>query len=261
MPVIDMHAHAFPEKIMEKAVINLEEFYGLEIPNRGDLEGLLTAADEAGVEKIALHIAATKPSQVRQANDWIAAAVATYPDRLIGFGTVHPYYEDYKAELERMATLGLRGVKFHPELQNYVLDEERAMALYEAIGDRFIIMFHMGDERSHRSAPARLARVLETFPHLRVIAAHLGGYESWEEARKYLYGKNLYLDTSSALWCMKPEEAAELIRAHGVDKVFFGSDYPVATPGEELERLHALPLTEEEKEKILYTNALRLLRE
>lgn len=254
--IIDIHTHAFPDKIAEKAVIQLENFYHIEIPNHGDMESLLTSADVVGVEKIALHVAATKPSQVEVSNSWVGGVIS---GRIIGFGSLHPDYSDFAAELDRMVDLGLKGIKFHAELQGFALDDPRMWPIYEAIGERLIVMFHVGDTKSTLSAPAKVAKVLDAFPKLRVIAAHLGGYESWPEAEEYLYGRDLYIDTSSALWCMSPEEAARIIYAHGVDKVLFGSDYPVSTPKDELARLNQLPLKEEEKRKILWDNAARLL--
>ena len=77
--------------------------------------------------------------------------------------------------------------------------------------------------------------------------------------RQYCW-KNLYLDTSSSLWRIDPKEATELIKDHGVDRIVFGSDYPVVPHGEELDRFLALFLTEDEREKILWENGARILK-
>ncbi|MHB8170781.1 MAG: amidohydrolase family protein [Thermincolia bacterium] len=254
--IIDFHAHAFPTKIAEKAVEQLEIFYGIKISNQGELEPLLSSADKAGVSKICLHAAATKPSQVRPTNDWMAGVCS---ERILGFGTIHPDYEDWLAELDRMKELGLTGIKFHADLQGFELDDPQMWPIYEAIDDRFLVMFHVGDKISTLASPERLAKVLDNFPKLKAVAAHLGGYSNWAEARELLYGRNLYVDTSSALWCMEPKEARRLIYAHGVDRVLFGTDYPIATAAEELERLEALDLTGEEMDLILWSNGARLL--
>jgi len=256
-PIIDFHAHAFPAKIAEKAAAQLASFYRLEIPHQGLLEPLLASAGEAGVSKICLHAAATKPSQVQPTNDWMAGVCS---DMIVGFGTIHPDYEDWLAELDRMEALGLAGIKFHADFQGFELDDPRMWPIYEAIDDRFLVMFHVGDQKSTLASPTRLARVLDNFPRLKAIAAHLGGYASWEEAREILLGRELYIDTSSALWCMEPQKARELIYAHGVDRVLFGTDYPIATAAEELNRLEALGLTGEEMDNILWQNAARLLK-
>ena len=61
-------------------------------------------------------------------------------------------------------------------------------------------------------------------------------------------------DTSSSLYAVEPEEAASIIRHYGVDRVFFGTDYPMWKPEEEVARFMALPLTDEERERILHLN-------
>ena len=56
-----------------------------------------------------------------------------------------------------------------------------------------------------------------------------------------------------------PEKMVEMIQTHGADKVLFGTDYPAVHLGEEAEKFLSLALTDEEKEKIMYKNAERLL--
>ena len=87
----------------------------------------------------------------------------------------------------------------------------------------------------------------------------LGGYERWEEARETLIGLPIWLDTSSALWAMSPEDAVDLIRAHGVDRVVFGTDYPVNNHARELLLFNRLDLTPLERQAILHDNGARLL--
>lgn len=254
--IIDFHAHAFADKIADKAVEQLASYYELEINNRGYLKDLLASADEAGISKIVLLAAATNAAQVQLTNDWMASAVT---DRIIGFGSLHPDYKEFEAELERMKGLGLRGIKFHADFQAFDIDDPRMWPIYEAIGDRFLVMFHVGDKKSVFSHPARLARVLDAFPRLRAVAAHLGGWSQWQEAQEFIIGKNVYVDTSSTSWCCDPETAVKMIRNHGVDRVLFGTDYPILTHQEEVDLLLKLPLTDTEKEKILGLNAKELL--
>jgi hypothetical protein len=117
----------------------------------------------------------------------------------------------------------------------------------------------MGDQNQDSSSPLRLKHILERFPKLVVIAAHLGGYQMWDESLKYLVGGNLYMDTSSSLAFLKPEKAVEIIRKHGIEKILFGTDFPMWGHLEELNRFMALDLTESEKRVILYDNAAKLL--
>ena len=94
-----------------------------------------------------------------------------------------------------------------------------------------------------------------------MICAHLGGWTVWEKAAHELPGADIYVDTSSALFALTPERAAEIIRAFGVDRALYGTDYPMWSPVSEMQRFNALPLTDEEREKILWTNHLKLFPE
>lgn len=254
--IIDFHNHAFPEKIERKAVKHLEKHYSIHIPRIGSIQNLVASANSAGISYLVLHASATHKSQVTSANDWIASLSK---GNIIGFGTLHPDYKDCLGELERIKELGLRGLKLHPDFQGFNADDPDMYYIYEALEPGFPMLIHVGDKNLDFSSPCRLARVLELFPHLTIIGAHLGGYSRWDEARQYLVGKNLYLDTSSTLWKLDPNEATDIIREHGVDKIVFGSDYPVVSHGEEIERFLSLPLTEDEREKILWKNAARIL--
>ena len=87
----------------------------------------------------------------------------------------------------------------------------------------------------------------------------MGGYSKWDETQNCLYGKNVYFDTSSTAICISLDHLRRLIYAHGVDKILFGSDYPVQTTRQAYEDIMSLNLPEEDLEKILHKNAEKLL--
>ena len=101
--------------------------------------------------------------------------------------------------------------------------------------------------------------LLDTLPELRVIAAHFGGYLMWDRAKRSLVGRNVWLDTSSAIPFMGSGEAAEIIEAHGADRILWGSDYPAVQPQTAIAQLESLGLPTEDQEKIFYRNAEKLL--
>jgi predicted TIM-barrel fold metal-dependent hydrolase len=255
LKIIDCHAHVFPDKIARKAVEHLIDYYRMPWSGDGTLAQLLASADEAGIYRLVVFSTATKAEQVESINNYIAGLG---DERLIGFGTLHPDYANYKSEIQRMLSLGLRGIKLHPDFQAFPIDDARMFPIYEEIGSELPVLFHLGDEHSDNSSPKRLARVLELFPEMTVIAAHLGGYTRWDDAEKYLIGKNLYLDTSSTLCKLTPERAGALIEAHGADKILFGTDYPARLHKEELENFLKIPLSGGARQKILSTNAIKL---
>ena len=94
---------------------------------------------------------------------------------------------------------------------------------------------------------------------MKFVAAHFGGYTEWDKSEEFLVGKNVFFDTSSTLFKLPIEKAMQMIEKHGVEKFLFGTDYPMWNHKEELERFSKLPLSEEEKQMILYKNASNLL--
>jgi len=254
--IIDIHAHAFPEAIAWKAVEHIGNHYSIKMHGTGIISDLLESADRSGVDYVVIHSTATRASQVKKVNDWVAGHAG---DKFIGFGTLHPDMEDIEGEFERIISLGLKGIKLHPDFQGFNADDAKMDRVYSVIGNRLPLLIHAGDEHLDNSSPKRLSNVLEKFPELTMIAAHLGGFKNWEEALDCLIGKNLYLDTSSAVRYMDKSLAEKIIKTHGTDKVVFGTDYPSVYHEMELEAFNKLDLNYQEKEDILYNNTARLL--
>lgn len=262
MKIIDFHTHAFPEKVAPKAINRLEAHYNVNINNTGTLEHLLTSAEQADVYKSVLHASATSARQVETVNNWVADVSSP---QIIRFGTIHPEYEEIVKELNRLKSLGIRGLKLHPDFQHFDLVDDKMYRLYELIGDEFLVLFHVGDDvyptEDNYSTPKKMVQVIEDFPNLQVVAGHLGGYRMWDEAKKYIIGKNIYLDTSSVFRYISLEKASELIKLHGADKILFGSDYPMGSQSREIESIMNLDLDSVEKQQILIENGLELLKE
>ena len=257
-PIFDTHAHIFPDKVAPKAVNNIGNYYGISMNGPGTVGGLLKSGQKIGVSKYLVHSSATNADQVKPINDYVYSVQSSHPE-FIGFGTLYPGLEDVDLEVKRMISLGLHGVKLHPEFQEFCIDDDTMLPIYKAIEGKLPLLMHVGDENKTSSSPVRLAKILELFPGLVVIAAHFGGYRMWDESSKYLIGKKLYIDTSSSLAFLPPDQAVAMIRKHGVEKVVFGSDYPMWDHEEEFQRFLQLDLTEDERKAILYENAQRLL--
>lgn len=261
MQVIDVHAHIFPDKIASKAAHNIGVFYdGFTMHCDGSVKQLLEEGDKAGVGRFLVHSVATTPAQIHNVNAFIADQVKTHPDRFIGFGSLHPDMEDVEAGVESIAQQGLCGVKLHPDMQRFALNEPRSIELVKAIEAQSLpLMIHAGDKRYDYSNPVHIRGMLAEAPNLLVIAAHFGGYSVWDEAECLAGTKNLYVDCSSSMYAMTDEEIVRRIRLFGADHVMFGSDYPMWTPGGELERVMNLPLHEDEREQVLWKTAATVL--
>ena len=262
MTIIDVHSHVFPDSIAGKATESVSAFYELiRFPDRpGTVDELLRAQTEAGISLSCIHSVAVTPHTIASINRFISASVQAHPDRLCGFAAIHPDAPDLPALVEEVRETGLKGFKIHPDMQRYALDDSKAMDMFAAIEGKLPIIIHTGDNRFEYSRPWQMKKVLEAFPKLVCICAHLGGWSEWAEASNIRSAyENAYVDTSSSLYALDREEAIRIIRCYSRDRVLFGTDFPMWIPKQELERLHALKLTAEEEEKILCRNAERLL--
>jgi uncharacterized protein len=259
---IDSHAHIYPDPIAEKAAKSIGTFYEMPIEGDGRLSTLLERGREAGIVKHLVHSVGVTPDRVPRINDYLIQTAAKYPDRLVGFGTLHPDMADVRAELRRIRAAGLRGVKLHPDFQHFLLDSDAAVAMFRALAEMGLpALVHTGDKRYPYSEPGRMARVLAAVPELTVICAHLGGWSLWSEAWKQLADlPNVWVDTSSSLYALQPEEAAGIIRRYDGGHVLFGTDFPMWDPVEERARFDALPLTEVERENIAHRNFERFMK-
>lgn len=258
--IIDFHAHIYPEKIAAKASQAISNFYeGAPMGWHGVASELIESGKQIGVSKYVVHSAATTEAQVEVVNNFILKSCQENPE-FIGYGTIHPNYENFEVELERIKEAGLKGVKLHPDFQKFACDIPEMDKIYSKLAElKLPVLFHAGDYRFDYSGPKRISHVMEKHPDLTVIAAHFGGYTEWDDAIKYLVGKNVYFDTSSTLWKLPLEKANKILKLHGYEKFLFGSDFPMWKHADEIQRFNTLDLSDEEREFVLYKNALKLL--
>lgn len=259
--IINAHCHIYPDKIASKAVDGIKNFYDLNMSLDGTVNGLIEDGNKVGVNHYLIHSVATTPKQVKSINEFIAESVNTNPDIFTGFGTLHPDSEDIQSDFDHLIELGLKGVKIHPDFQQFAMNEERAFKMGEIINDGNVpLMVHCGDFRYNYSNPEQIKVFLDKFPNLTFIGAHFAGWSIWEEATEKLAGiPNLYVDLSSSLYDLTPKTAVDLIHAYGSDKVLWGTDYPMWDSPSEMEYFNKLDLTEKEKSQILYDNAAKIL--
>lgn len=256
--IIDAHCHIYPDAIAERAVAGIGNFYDMPLLYDGTESTLKKVHDEAGVTQGVIFSVATKPSQTAGINRFIAERAEASGGRYVGLGTVHPDSDTLKEDIESIISLGLRGVKLHPDFQRFKIDDYRCLKIYELCEGRLPVLLHCGDHRFDFSNPNRLRPILEIFTGLDVIGAHFGGWSVWQEAEDMLSEfSNFSVDTSSSLYALSPEKAKEIIRRFGASRVMFATDYPMWSICEELARIDAISLTADEREAILYKNAAK----
>ena len=257
--IIDAHCHIYPDKIANKASESTGKFYDIKMVLDGKISTLLEHGQNAGIDYFIVQSVATTPKQVSSINNFIANSVKESDGRFIGLGTLHPDSENIKKDIDEIINLGLKGVKLHPDIQRFKIDDYRMLKIYELCEGKLPILIHAGDNRYDHSNPNRIRPILDIYENLTVIGAHFGGWSIWEEATKELCEyKNFYVDCSSSLYAITPEKAKELIMAYGTNRVLFGTDYPMWEPKEEVEKFMLIDLTNEERDDILYNNAAKL---
>lgn len=260
MKIFDIHVHIYPDKIAEKASESIGVFYdGIRMHGNGTLRDCLRQMDEAGVERFAAHSVALTPHNVERINSFIMDAYAQAPDRIVPFAAIHPEMKDLPAAVEQMVEQGFKGIKIHPDMQKFAVDDPSVRPMMEAIAGKLPLLIHCGDYRYDYDGPQRVLNLHEQLPELKIIGAHFCGWGEWDTAARLLPGQDgIMVDTSSSLYGWPAEKATKLIHALGAKNVFFGTDYPMWSPKEEIERFMQLDLTDEEREDILWNNAARL---
>lgn len=261
--VFDAHCHIYPEPIALKAVDAVDVFYD-HLPAKhfdGTTATLLKSGRAAGIGRFLVHSVATRPRQVSSINRFIAGEVAASDGAFVGFGTMHLESDGLRRDFEELRTLGLKGVKLHPDIQRFRADDPRAMEIYAMCEDAGLpVLVHTGDYRYDYSNPNRIAPILRAFPKLKFIGAHFGGWSVWDEAARALSDfDNITVDSSSTFYAVKPEKARELIRIWTPERVMFGTDYPLWPQQGDIDFLLSLDLTDGDYRRIFRENAAELL--
>jgi len=260
MRIIDFHTHAFPDALAERAMPRLEEEGNIKAPLDGRISSLLNSMDEAGIEISVVCSIATKPSQFPSILKW-SKEIAS--DRLIPFPSVHPADPDAVERVRIIHEEGFKGIKLHPYYQAFDLDAEEVFPVYEKVQECGLLLlchtgFDMAYPRDRKADPVRIAKVLGAFPRLVLVTSHLGGWEDWDEVRKYLLGRPVYMDLSYSIEYMGGG-ARDFILSHPQEYVIFGTDSPWADQKKTVASVQSLDLGAERERKIFSENAARLL--
>jgi predicted TIM-barrel fold metal-dependent hydrolase len=291
-PAADHHQHLFSAPII--ALINPKP--GPDALREIPVTELVSLLDSAGIRRAAVMSTAYmygRPSRViedeyakvKAENDWTAAQVAKYPDRLRAFCGFNPLKDYALAELERCAAHPqLRhGIKMHFGNSDVQLENPAHIARLKEVfraanRHRMAIAIHLRAsislKRPYGEAQARalIEQLMPEVPDTMVQVAHLSGagpgYDdpaanevmrvfAEAAARKEPNTRKLYFDVASiATPDITPAQAREMverIRMVGVDKVLYGSDAATPTnmkPREAWAAFRALPLTDAEFKRI-----------
>ena len=129
MDIIDFHTHLWPDKIAEKAKEYLEKSFKMPMTAVPVEKNVLKEMDENGITKSVIASVASRPDQVEHINNWL---FRLNPERFIKFASLHPFYEKWSYELDRIKD-NAQGIKIQPEFQMFYIDDERVFPMYEKI--------------------------------------------------------------------------------------------------------------------------------
>ena len=107
--------------------------------------------------------------------------------------------------------------------------------------------------------PKMAAEVIDEVAPTKLVLAHMGGNALYDDVERCLVGRDVYFDTAYVLDKMNQEQFLRIVRSHGCDKILFASASPWAGQKEYVQLFQSLPLRQEEKEKIGYKNAKKIL--
>lgn len=261
--IIDFHTHAFPNALApyaRKSLLDGCEHIYTPVTDM-TVTGLIEHMDVSGIDMSIVQPVITKPSQTKTLNEW---AKSIESDRLISFGGVHPDTLDFKQDIDFICSLGLKGIKFHPEYQNFYVDEPKMLKFYDyALSKGLILLFHAGYDPAYpppfKSSPQMFKFIVNEMKGGTIVAAHLGGQVQWDDVLNHLAGEDIYLDTSMGFEFFSKEIFLRIVKKHKAEKILFGSDSPWSDAGKEIGIIKTLKLSDDEKKGILGKNAQRIL--
>lgn len=259
MQFIDFHTHIYPEKIVMRATDSLSSIFGKPADWPGTAENLLIFGMAAGISKFVTLPVAMKEGQVRKINEFIIEQGQEY-SAIIPFGALHAAQDNIIEEIDFIRSKGVKGVKIHPNQQGFAIDDSRMFDAYSYMSEIGLpVLFHCGSRESDLSNPPRLKKIIGMFPDLKIVAAHFGGWQVYDEAYALLRKENIHFDMSSSMYMLGLRKTAKFIRHYGAEKIFFGTDFPLCDQSKEIERFLMLDIPDSDKEKIAWQNAADFL--
>ncbi len=276
--IIDFHTHIFPPWLRERRdeYIKLDPCFSLLYSQpkarMATAEELLASMDEAGVGlSVVLNIGWVDHELCVKTNDYILDSVSRYPTRLVGFCAIQPAAGDAAVtELERCAKSGAKGIgELRSDVQGFDLTDKTTMEplVDAALKHDLIFLTHSSEPVGHEYSgkgsitPDILYSFITGFPNLKLVCAHWGGglpfYALMPEVAKAL--ANVFFDTAATVFLYKPKIFEQMSNIIGSDKILFGSDYPLMHQNRVLAQIQSSQLPEEDKARILGTNAQKLL--
>lgn len=259
--ITDFHTHCYPDGLAVKALGAVHDVRTER--SDGTYRGLKSALAEAGIDKAVVLPVCGRPDHEKTVNGFLHS-LADENNKLIPFVSVHPFSRNAVALVKEYAAQGAKGIKFHTPLQNFRLDDERAVELYKTAADcGLITLFHCGKPGIYPSAldcyPSDFKKIMRFLNPEKTVLAHFGGYGINDEELNVLRALPFHIDTSLSETQFTKEKFAELLDTFDENKLLFGSDSPWRIIKTAADFVRSACRDEQKLRKIFYENAEKLL--
>ena len=250
--ILDGHAHIGKSNLLMRTSDIKTGFFSC--------EEMIKYMDKAGVTACCGFPTSAQNTDYRESNEYIIEGAKKYPDRIIPYARIHPYFKETAvSDVAEYAARGVKGLKFHPFLDGgYAANDKNLVhpIIEEAAKHNLICLFHSGD--AWNATPSLIADLALDFPEVKFVIGHMGMYGFHIEALSWAKRiKNLYLDTTELI---PPYWIKAAVEAVGREQVVFGSDTPYIPYGNEIDKiLYHAGLDEVTIEAVLGKNLAELL--
>jgi predicted TIM-barrel fold metal-dependent hydrolase len=276
--IIDFHTHIFPKTISENRDIYFPTepafrlLYASPKSKLVDAQALLAVMDENRIDKSVVFGFPWQKSDVfKRHNDYIMEAVVKYSDRMVGLGCFDPAHREAAAETERCLQGGLSGIGELAFYQSGISDtalDQLAPIMEICRSSDLPVLLHTNEPVGHQypgktpNTLAQIYRLISRFAQNKIVLAHWGGGLFFfnllkKEVKANL--ENVYFDTAASPFLYDPEIYQIAGKIMGLDKILFGSDYPLLSPARYFEEMKDAGLSNDQIKDICGLNAAKLL--
>ena len=276
--IIDCHTHVFPEEVRKnrEAFCKKDEgfafIYDRSKAKMVGVEDLMASMDESGIDRsVICGFPWSQPDLCSFQNQYLMESASRYPNRLIAFVSLLFSNPDWsEKELDRAVKGGAQGVGEIAFYRDEMTSQDiRSMkpVLTQMERQGIPLLLHTNETIGHaypgkgRTPLERFYEMILSFPSLPIILAHWGGgfpfYELMPEVAKVM--ANVYYDTAASPFLYSKRIYAIAREIVGVEKIFFGTDFPLISPRRYYKELEGSGLSKQDREKILGLNFSRLI--
>ena len=265
--IFDFHCHCFPDNLAPYAIAQLDEnspWSGLTPSTDGTVASVLEQMHAHGVTQSLVCNIATNGRQMAKVNEF-ACLIELEQTELHALGSLHPDGKNLEGQIKLLKSVGIKGIKLQPDYIRTDFDSPLLYPIFElCTAHNMFVITHTGFDPGSRlhvhCRPRHIRKVMENFPNLTLIAAHMGGIGCEKDALELLCGTPIYLDTAlSGRFSERQPLLHQILQKHDTSRILYGSDCPWSNQVCEQNFVKSAPISEQAKEDIFWNNAARLL--